>query len=277
MAWLDYKKAYDMVPYLWVIECLDLFGVAENIKILVVNSIEKWKIMLCSGNFELGGVEIKRSIFEGDSFSPLVFVLALIPLSLILRKAKAAYGFSESKKKINHLLFMDDLKLYSRSEKGLDSLAQIVCVFSEDIGMEFGIKKCAMLVMEKGKIMKSVGIELLNGKVIKSLQEGESYKYFGILDGDKFLEEKMKLNVSEEYIRRLRKVLKSKLNGGDLVGGVHTWAVSLLRYSAAFVSWRKSELQAIDRKTRKLFTIYGALHLKSDVDRKEGGRSLMSI
>ena len=43
----------------------------------------------------------------------LVFVLALIPLSLILRKAKAAYEFSESKEKINHLLFMDDLKLYS--------------------------------------------------------------------------------------------------------------------------------------------------------------------
>ena len=56
------------------------------------------------------------------------------------------------------------------------------------------------------------------------------------------------MNVSKEYIRRIRKVLKSKLNGGNLVRGVNAWAVSLLRYSAAFVSWRKSELQAIDRK-----------------------------
>ena len=92
----------------------------------------------------------------------------------------------------------------------------------------------------------------------------------------------MKLNVLKEYIRRLRKVLKSKLNGGNLVCGINTWAVSLLRYSAAFVSWRKSDLEAIDRKTRKLFTIYGALHPKSDVDRlytsrKEGGRALISI
>ena len=90
------------------------------------------------------------------------------------------------------------------------------------------------------------------------------------------------MNVSKEYIRRSRKALKSKLNGGNLVCGVNTWVVSLLRYSAAFVSWRKSELQAIDRKTRKLFTIYGALHPKSDVDRlyiprKEGGRGLISI
>ena len=90
---------------------------------------------------------------------------------------------------------------------------------------------------------------------------------FRNLETDKFLEEKLKLNVSKEYIRRIRKVLKSKLNGGNLVRGVNTWAVSLLRYSAAFVSWRKSELQAVDRKTRKLFTIYGALHPKSDADR----------
>ena len=75
--------------------------------------------------------------------------------------------------------------------------------------------------------------------------------------------------------------MKSKLNGGNLVHGVNAWAVSLLRYSAAFASWRKNELKAIDRKTRKLFTIYGALHPTSDVDRlyiprKEGGRGLIS-
>ena len=113
--------------------------------------------------------------------------------------------------------------------------------------MDFGIEKCAMLVMEEEKIVKSVGIELPNGKVIKSLQEGDSYKYLGIFEADKFLEEKMKLNVLKEYIRRLRKVLKSKSNEGNLVCGVNIWAVSLLRYSAAFVSWRKSDLQAIDR------------------------------
>ena len=137
-----------------------------------------------------------------------MFVLLLIPLSLILRKTKAAYEFSEGKEKINHLLFMDDLKLCSHSEKGLDSLIQTVRAFSEDIRMEFGIEKCAMLVMEKGKIVKSVGKKLPDRKVIKSLKEGESYKYLGILEADKFLEEKMNLNVSKEYIRRLRKVLK---------------------------------------------------------------------
>ena len=58
--------------------------------------------------------------------------------------------------------------------------------------------------MEKGEIVKLVDIELPDGRVIRSLQEGESYKHFGILEVDKFLEKKIKLNVSKEYIRRLR-------------------------------------------------------------------------
>ena len=57
--------------------------------------------------------------------------------------------------------------------------------------MGFGIEKCAMLVMEKEKIVKSVGIELPDGKVIKSLQEGESYRYLGILEADTFLKDEV--------------------------------------------------------------------------------------
>ena len=40
MAWIEYKKAYNMVPHLWIIERLDLFEVADNFKSLLVNSIE---------------------------------------------------------------------------------------------------------------------------------------------------------------------------------------------------------------------------------------------
>ena len=104
MAWIDYKRAYDLVPHSCIIEYLDLFGVAKNIKSLLVKSMEKCKLMLCSGYSELGEVEIKQGIFQGDSLSSLVFVLALIPLSLILRKAKAPYEFSGSKEKIKSTL-----------------------------------------------------------------------------------------------------------------------------------------------------------------------------
>ena len=75
--------------------------------------------------------------------------------------------------KINHLIFMDDLMLYSHNEKELYLLVQGRHIFNKDIGMEFGIEKCAKLVIEKGKIVTSVGIGLPVSKVIKSLQENE--------------------------------------------------------------------------------------------------------
>ena len=60
---------------------------------------------------------------------------------------------------------MDDLNLYSRNEKGFDSLVQ-TNVFLVDFLflVEFGIERCALLVIEKGNIVKSVGIELADGK-----------------------------------------------------------------------------------------------------------------
>ena len=83
---------------------------------------------------------------------------------------------------------------------------------------------------------------------------------------------KMKLNVLKEYIRRLRKVLKSKLNGGNLVCGVNTWAVSLLRYPAAFVSWRKSELQGIDRCRQIIYTMKRR-RKRFDINNNKSGKS----
>ena len=113
-----------MVPHLWIKECLDLFGVVENIKTLLVRSMDKGRVMLCAGNSKLGEADTKR-----EPFSPSVFDSALIPLSLILRRAKAAYEFPGSREKINHFLFMDGLKLYGRNENELDLLVQTICIF----------------------------------------------------------------------------------------------------------------------------------------------------
>ena len=101
-----------------------------------------------------GEILIKRRIFQGDALSPLLFVIALIPLTHILRTANPGYEF-RSGVTINHLLYMDDIKLFSKSKMALDSLIQTLRIFSEDIGMQFGIDKFAMFVMKKGKIVKS--------------------------------------------------------------------------------------------------------------------------
>ena len=241
-----------------------------------------WETELTSGGQSLGKVKIQRGIFQGDSLSPLLFIICLIPLSLILRTVKAGFEFRKSGPSINHLLYMDDVKLFGKTEKQLEILMNTVRIFSDDIRMEFGIKKCGVLVMKKGKHVRSEGIEIRSGEKIKEIDLEKGYKYLGILEADGIKDKCMKENFRLEYLRRLKKILKSKLNSKNTITAINSRAVSIIRYSAGIVTWRVNELQDLDRKIRKMLTMYSMFHEKGDVDRlyikrTEGGRGLISV
>ena len=122
-----------MVPHRRMIEVMKMVGVADNIVNLFENSKETWRTELMKCNKSLGEVDNRRGIFQGNSLSPLLFVVALIALSIILNETDLEYVLSQNQK-LNHLLFMDDSKLYAKSERELDSLIQTVRIFPDDIG-----------------------------------------------------------------------------------------------------------------------------------------------
>ena len=93
MAWIGYKKAYDMVPHSWILKFLEMVGGAKNMITIISNSMANWKMVLTSGRTDLGQGDIRRGIFQGDSLSPLLFVLIMLPLTLVLRKVRAGYRF----------------------------------------------------------------------------------------------------------------------------------------------------------------------------------------
>jgi len=71
-------------------------------------------------------------------------------------------------------------------------------------------------------------------------------------------------------------VLKSELNVRNKITAIGALAVPVLRYRFGIINWRNEEIKKIDRKTRKMLTIYKIHHPKADVDRlcvkrKEGG------
>ena len=84
---------------------------------------------------------------------------------------------------------------------------------------------------------------------------------------DDFKDESVKDRLSKEYVRRVKKVIRSKLNGGNMVRVINSWAVSLLRYSGGVVRWTKVELMNLDRKTRRLLIIQDALHARANGSR----------
>ena len=58
---------------------------------------------------------------------------------------------------------MDDLKLFLKSEEQMDTLVRTAYVFSSNIGMEFGMKKCGIFTMKRKKVVRCEGIKLPNG------------------------------------------------------------------------------------------------------------------
>ena len=117
----------------------------------------------------------------------------------ILRTANPEYELGTGEM-INNVLFMDNLKMYSKRESVVDCFIQTVRIFREDNGMKFWIDKGDMLVMKKMKIVKSDGIELPNEKVIKLLEERESCKYLGLLEADELMVNKIKDKVKKSII-----------------------------------------------------------------------------
>ena len=135
--------------------------------------------------------------------------------------------------------------------------------------------------MKRGKQVHCEGIDLGDGVVIEEADE-EGYKYLGILERDHICQEKMKEKVKKECYKRVRAVLKSKLNGGNVTNAINIWAVETVRYGAGIINWDKGELDKIDRQTRKLLNMHRGLHPRSSVDRlclprAQGGRGLLSV
>ena len=158
MTWIDYKKAYDMVPHSWVINSLKMYKISDEVINFIDKTKKTWKVKLTAGGRKLAEVKNQRGNFQGDALSPLLFIIAMMPINHILRKYTTGYKLGRSQEKVNHLMYMDDIKLFANNEKELETLIHTVRIYSRDIGMEFGIERCAMLVMKSGKRHLTDGI-----------------------------------------------------------------------------------------------------------------------
>ena len=81
MAWIN----YDMVPHTWISECLELFGITNNVQYFFLQDFKN------APGKKVGEVDIRRRTFQGDSLYPLLLVLCMVSLIWLLRGAKDSY------------------------------------------------------------------------------------------------------------------------------------------------------------------------------------------
>ena len=87
-----------------------------------------------------------------------------------------------------------------------------------------------------------------------------------MLNADEVMVNEMNDKMKKENCRKVRKVLETKLNSGNVFKAINTWTLSVVRYSAAFLVWSKVQLEETDRRMRKLLTMHNGFHPKSNVD-----------
>ena len=100
---IDNKKAYDMVPQSWILHCLKMYKISHEVINFLEKTMQTWRMELTAGERSWAETKIQRGIFQGDALSPLLFMIAMMPLNNILRKCTAGYKLSISQEKINHL------------------------------------------------------------------------------------------------------------------------------------------------------------------------------
>ena len=187
--------------------------------------MKKWKTKISlphkDGCIVSDQITFLTGIFQGDTFSPLLFCLALAPIRNILKRAEVGYKIAGEK--LSNLLYIDDLKAYAKDATEMERCRALISEFSDDIMMTFGLDKCAVVHMKKGKICNSPEVE-----GIPILNTEENYKYLGIVENEKNLHDAAKTIAKNEFIKRVRDIIKAKINAKNTIDAIRTFAMPVL-------------------------------------------------
>ena len=98
-AWIDYKKANDMVPHSWIINCLKIYKITHEVINFIDKTMKTGRVELTEGGRSLAKTNILRGILQGDALSPLLFIITMMPFNHIHRKCSAGHKLSRSQEK----------------------------------------------------------------------------------------------------------------------------------------------------------------------------------
>ena len=110
-----------MVPQRWIINRLKMYKISDEVINFIEKTMKSWRVELTAGRKNFAKTKLQRGIFQGDALSPLLFIIAMMPLNHTLRKCTAGFKLTKSQEKINYLMYMDDIKLFAKTEKELET------------------------------------------------------------------------------------------------------------------------------------------------------------
>ena len=284
VAWVDYSKAFDRVLHGCLLEVLDSIRALAYWRCCVANLLLLWVTQFKLGfgrNTVKVDLHYRRGLFQGDSLSPLLFCLSIVPLSHALRSIDG-YKSRSFGGRVTHLLFMDDLKVYARDERAMKKALSLVDRVSKAVGMELGLRKCAVANILRGKLQEGGALALSDDRTVPTANNDDPYSYLGI---EQVIEPDLKTvkkKLVEKYVSRLRRIWSADLNSKYKAQATNVWAVSIFRYFFGILKWTKADLISLDRTTRRIMRKnkchqYSAAPERLYLPRTRGGKGLHQL
>lgn len=304
VAWIDYAKAFDSVPHSYIKWLFSAVQVPISLRKFLKSLMKKWRVRYEAknpgGKIERSNyLQIRSGVLQGDSFSPLLFCLAMAPISYAINTVEGRYVTASGKLKglqtsASHLFYMDDLKLFANSAESLSDQIKIVASVSRAINMKLNVKKCARVHFIPKRLRKeqvqSTEEPTPDGDIVFPTLDGEAvYKYLGI-------EQKLGLQEAEAWDRVTAKSseIAQKLWNSDLTFrqkvNVHNTTViptlcyvvsCIIKGSGKYLSVLEKG-QKLDQMFRNILVKQKARYKASCVDRlyltaEQGGCGLKSV
>ncbi|KAK1939735.1 putative reverse transcriptase, partial [Babesia divergens] len=272
-TWVDVKKAYDSVDHKYLMHVLESLKLPDWVLAFLRASISRWHIDIRWGKEALMTKAIGKGILQGDSLSPLLFVLCMDPLS---RKLNALYPPVKVRTPddrilaTNHLLYIDDLKIIVEKKGTLKAMTEETQKFLKAIGFEMNREKSATNSPEYSDAAK-----LLEGT--------GTYKYLGITeDGNSRTSAAMLEEIIRVIVKRVQTLTKTDLSAKNLFRAINRYTLTVINYFIGVVPTEKDDMARIDRLVRKHLREAGVIKDNSNVSRlylprKEMGRGLHNL
>ena len=268
-SWIDIQKAYDSVPHSYILQCLEKIRAPDNIIKFVERMLINQKTTLIMNRDEVGRVQINKGLLQGDSLSPLLFVIAMEPLSRCLNKNCVKVRAGQTDLETNHLIFIDDIKLFANDKNTLKELCDRTKEVLEGIGFQTNEQKSA----------NNIGDDTAFGNMI----DENGYRYLGILeDENNLIKTENKVLLREKILSKVDALCKTKLNGKNLMMAINQYAISTMNYYIGLIDFKPNELKSMDDDIRRILKKYNIIRHSANnerlyMDRKELGRGLQKI
>ena len=203
--WIDVKKAFDSVSHSWVSKMYKIHRVPTKLSRMVESIIKKWNLVLeipvKDGYVQTESIKLKNGILQGDSLCPSLYTLSKNVISWLIRSFEGYIISKPIKKKVTHVLFIDDLKGYAKSREALIFCLKVIWNAMKCAGLLWNLKKCKYLEMKRGSFVEGEPILMEEGFHMSSLKVDETYKFMGV---PQFSENDMK-SLETDLLMKIKK------------------------------------------------------------------------